>query len=211
VLSVACVLKSGGIYDHFHVKRLQMHVARHLRIPYRFVCLTDVKIDEFTETVPLIHGWPGWWAKIELFRPDALSGRVLYLDLDVSVVGDLAPLADFPADFVAIKDYQFPLQINSSVMAWDSGYADHLYTEFAPKAEVVMRRLRGDQNYIFENVPMAARFPRNWCASYRGHCVPNGDRPPNDARVIVFHGQPKPWDLPPGHWSHGLTETVTYA
>jgi hypothetical protein len=176
VLSVACVLKSGGIYDHFHVKRLQMHVARHLRIPYRFVCLTDVKIDEFTETVPLIHGWPGWWAKIELFRPDALSGRVLYLDLDVSVVGDLAPLADFPA-----------------------------------KAEVVMRRLHGDQNYITENVPMAARFPRQWCASYRGHCLPIGDRQPPDARVIVFHGKPKPWDLPPGHWSHGLTETVTYA
>ena len=208
MLSVASVLRSGGVYDHFHVKRLQMHVARHLRQPYRFVCLTDIRLDH-VETVPLVHGWPGWWSKLELFRPDALSGRVLYLDLDVSVVGDLAPLADFPADFAAIADYQFPLQLNSSVMVWDSGYADHLYTEFKPVAEVVMKRLHGDQQWIFEKLPFAARFPKRWVPSFKASGQPKS--PPPDARVMVWHGQPKPWDMPPGHWAHGLTETVTHA
>lgn len=208
MLTAACVLRSGGIYDHFHVNRLRMHVARHLKVPHRFVCLTDVSLP-FVETVPLIHGWPGWWSKLELFRPDALSGRVLYLDLDVSIVGDLAPLADFPADFAAIRDYQFPLQLNSSVMAWDSGYADHLYTEFAPVAEVAMKRLHGDQNWITEKMPPAIRFPRAWCPSFKASGRP--DAPPKDARVVVWHGREKPWDMPEGHWAHGLMETVTHA
>jgi hypothetical protein len=209
-LTVACVLRSGGIYDAFHVNRLRIHVARHLRQPYRFVCLTDKPVPRI-DCIPLVNDWPGWWAKLELFRPDALTGRVLYFDLDVSIVDSIDALADFPADFAAIKDYQFPLQLNSSVMAWDSGYADHLYNEFVPVAAETMKRLHGDQNWIFERTPMAARFPRQWCPSYRGHLAPNGGALTWGARVVVFHGKPKPWDMPPGHWAHGLTETITYA
>nr|WP_145924153.1 hypothetical protein [Halomonas elongata] len=44
---------------------------------------------------PLAHGWPGWWSKLELFRPH--GGDLLYLDLDTVVRGDLQPLIDAPA------------------------------------------------------------------------------------------------------------------
>lgn len=198
-LTVACVLKSGGIYDPFHVFRLQLQVAAHLKRPYRFVCLADMKPE--CETIPLARDWPGWWSKINLFKPGQFTGRVLYLDLDVSIVGPLEPFFDFPTPFAAIADYQFPLQINSSVMAWDAGHADHLFTGFTPD---VIGRFHGDQNYIFERQHDIARFPRRWCPSYRAHVVPNGDKVPEGAKIAVFHGQPKPWDLPAGHWANDV-------
>lgn len=152
-------------------------VAQHMRQPYRFVCVDD-------------SPFPGWWAKVSLFQPGRFSGRVLYLDLDVTVVGALDDLADYPYPFCAIRDYQYPLQINSSVMSWDAGVADCVYDDFTPD---VMDRLHGDQNWIHEKVS-ATTFPKRWCPSYKAHVLPTG-LVPKDARIIVYHGQPRPWDM----------------
>ena len=172
-LTVAMVCVPGGIYGASHVERLLGQVSTHL--------------DGYETHVIWESDKPGWWAKIDLFEPGRFTGRVLYLDLDVAVVGDLNELAWYDT-FCAIRDYQFPLTINSSVMAWDAGVADHIYTDFN---DDVMRRYRGDQNYINTKIH-ARRFPMAWCPSYRAHCR---DGVPEGARVIVYHGQPKPWDL----------------
>ena len=152
-------------------------VAQHMSQPYRFVCVDDSPL-------------PGWWAKIDLFKPGRFTGRVLYLDLDVTVGGPLDDLADYPYPFCAIRDYQYPLQINSSVMSWDAGVADNVYTDFTPD---VMNRLHGDQNWIHEKV-RAVTFPKRWCPSYKAHVLPTR-RVPYDARVVVHHGFPKPWEV----------------
>jgi hypothetical protein len=186
VITVACVLNSGGIYDAEHVARLRAQVAAHLTRPHRFVCLSDVDVP--CERIALIHGWRGWWAKIELFRPGLFDGRVLYLDLDVTVVGSLDEIADFPAPFAAIPDYENPAILNSSVMVWDAGAADRAYTDFRP---AVIEQPGGDQAWISACLPKAAHLPRGWCPSFKHDCrfsVPKG------AKVVVYHGRPKPWD-----------------
>lgn len=145
---------------------------------HRFVCLDD-------------SPFPGWWAKVSLFEPSRFTGRVFYLDLDVTVVGPLDDLANYPQPFVAMKD---PLYrgVNSSVMAWTpSADTDRLYTEFTPD---VMKRLPGDQDWINEQMPKAARFPLGWCPSYKAHVRPRG-RVSSGARVVVFHGKPRPWEV----------------
>lgn len=187
MLNVACVLSEGPkrTYDVSHVRRLENMVAKYLNQPYRFECVDDSL-------------YPGWWAKVSLFEPKRFKGRVLYLDLDVTVVGNLDDLANYPYQFAAIKDYQFPLTINSSVMVWDAGFADFLYNKFTPD---VMERLYGDQNWIHGNLPEFMTFPKSWCPSYKAHVLPTG-KVPEDARVIVYHGRPKPWDLPPDHLEH---------
>lgn len=177
MLTVACVLSEGRTYNASHVLRLEDMVDKHLKQPYRFVCIDDSQ-------------FPGWWAKVSLFEPRRFKGRVLYLDLDVTVVGNLDDLADYPHPFVAISDYLNPISINSSVMSWDAGVADHVYTNFT---HGVMDRLHGDQNWIHECV-QAVRFPKRWCPSYKAHVLPTG-RVPDDARVVVFHGRPKPWEV----------------
>ena len=210
-LTVACVLKVNLTQDaRFqaylpkHARRLHEMVAKHLKQPFRFVCLTNIASVHlpFFDTQPIGHDWPGWWSKISLFQPGRFEGRVLYLDLDVTVVGSLDDLADFPESFIAIQDYAHPIRINSSVMVWDAGVADHVYLKFLEAVETFgasspMEKMHGDQNWIHAHIH-AARFPKRWCPSYKAHVLPAGEVP-EDARVVVFHGLPKPWDLPVDH------------
>jgi len=180
MLTVACVLSDPmpgreRIYTRDHVERLMEMVAVNITEPFKFVCVDD-------------SPFPGYWAKISLFEPGRFDGRVFYLDLDVTVTGDLTPLAFYPALFSACQDWG-RFGINSSVMAWDAGVADHLFTDFTP---AIMDRLRGDQDYITINKPDAAKFPRQWCYSYR---LGQETGYPEDMRVCVYHGRPKPWTL----------------
>ena len=180
MLTVACVLSEGPrrTYDRSHVVRLEAQVADHMTQPYRFVCVDDSPS-------------PGWWAKIDLFKPGRFQGRVLYLDLDVNVVGGLDELADFPHPFAIVKDWHRP-GFNSSVMAWEAGVADRLYTDFSP---AVIERLAGDQDWINEKWSWATAFPLGWCISYRGMVRPRRGMVPAFAKVVCYHGFPKPWDV----------------
>lgn len=184
MLTVACVLSPGpGGYTRAHVERLRGMVARHMVQEHRFVCIND-------------SPFPGWWAKVSLFEPGRFAGRILYLDLDVTVVGPLDDLAGYPQPFAAMKD---PLYkgINSSVMVWTpSTDMDRLYTEFTPD---VMKRLPGDQDFIMRARSDIAYFPQDWCVSYKHQRFIRLKTIPRDARVICYHGKPKPWGLPLDH------------
>lgn len=194
MLTVACVLKSGGIYDHIWVMRLQAMVAQHLPIPHRFVCLSDMWVP--CERIPLEHNWPGWWSKVELFK---LEGPVLYFDLDTAIVGDLTDIARQASEcaFVVLQDfYRLGLGIGSGVMAWnDLDLVRGLYTRFAENPEGWQRKAgrRGDQGYL-EDVATTENWDR-WqdllpgqIVSYKVHCR-NGV--PANARVVCLHGEPK--------------------
>lgn len=95
-LTVACVYRSGGtLYSTRYVEVLRNMVARNLSLPHRFVCLTDAP-EAPCERIPLVTGWPGFYSKIELFRPGLFKGPVLYFDLDTVIhrnIDDLARLA----------------------------------------------------------------------------------------------------------------------
>ena len=201
MLTVACVLSTNDDrrqYDASHVERLRKMVAKHLTSIHRFVCLSDVDVP--CERIRLTEDWVGWWAKIELFRPGLFEGRMLYFDLDVTTVGELDSIAHYPAPFVAIKNW-LRSPINSSVMAWDAGVADHVYLNLANED---IERLHGDQNWIAEQMPHAEVFPREWCVSYRKSVVPlrrfmlpgQPVAVPPGAKIVVFHGFPKPWEVP---------------
>ena len=177
MLILACVW-SGGNYNLSHVKRLEAMVHQHLKQPYQFVCIKD-------------SPFPGWWAKISLFEPGRFQGRVLYLDLDVTIKGGLDDLANHQSPFTIIKDWH-RFGFNSSVMSWEAGAADHIFTEFDYDRDAPNFK-GGDQAWIMHKMPGAELFPRPWVQSFKGACI-NGRFDP-DLRVIAFHGWPKPWQL----------------
>jgi hypothetical protein len=109
-VTVACVLWmppdgqifEGRQYSPEWVLRLRDQVAARLPVPHDFVCLTNLALPGVAlpgvRTLPLTTNRPGWWAKLEMFNPaHDLGDRVLYLDLDVYVTGDLTPLVEFPS------------------------------------------------------------------------------------------------------------------
>jgi hypothetical protein len=177
-LTVACVLSTingSSIYNRTHVERLEKQVSENIRQPYNFVCVDDSPL-------------PGWWAKIDLFNPKRFKGRVMYLDLDVTVTGILDDVADYGGDFAICRDW-LKYGFNSSVMSWNAGTADDLYTRFSSR---IMRQMHGDQDWITMMKPEASKFPRDWCYSYK---LGKHLGFPKDMRICVFHGRPKPWSV----------------
>ena len=197
MLTVACVLKSGGIYDATWVERLKAGVTRHLSIRHRFVCLSDVDVP--CERIPLKHDWPTWWSKCEAFR---LKTPTLYLDLDTAIVDDLTDIARhaMTGRFTMLQDFYAPDHHGSGVMSW-SGDTSIIYREFATNPDAHMNKQRarmGDQAFI-EELPLMYPIVRWQSAlpdqfvSYKVHCQ-NGI--PRNARVVCLHGKPKFADMP---------------
>lgn len=193
--TVACVLRSGGDFKPEHVERLQASVARHLP-GARFACLSDVDVP--CERIPLRYGWPGWWAKMELFRPD-IEGGLLYFDLDTLIIGDLSDMAAVTGP-VIMRDVYRPHGWQSSVMHITQDVKTELWHTWMRGPEKWMTRYRrgGDQQFIEQHSPAQWRLWQDICpgqlASYKVHV--RAKAVPAGARAIVFHGKPRPWSTP---------------
>lgn len=214
MITVACVLRSGGIYTADWVERLAAGVRRHLPDPHVLVCLTDLPLElpgvVRIQLAPTAQ--PRWWAKMELFRPDLFVGRVLYLDLDTVVVGRLSELAAYTGPFGMIGDFYRPERSQSGILAWDAGAVDAeiLWQRWVAEAVSAMRRHHGDGDYMAS--ALAGREQRldrllpGQIVSYKVHCLRapharlNGTEGPPvvpaGARAVCFHGAPKVTDLP---------------
>lgn len=193
-VTVACVLVRGHIaFTTDYVERLYSMVTRHVDRPFRFVCLTDrpqQRMPPGVEAIPvrLPPRLKGWWAKINLWKPGLFTGRVLYLDLDVLVVSELAPIIDFPARMALVPDGaptfqgRGPLKVvkrfNSSAMVWDADVGTNLYTDWTSK---VAKRLWGDQDWIGEQMPEEMTLPAEWFPRLSAVKPPW----PNEAKVIL--------------------------
>ena len=99
-LTVACVnYRDYQGRGDWYVARLWGMCNKYLRVPHNFVCLrSEYTSNLFIGELPLpdidIGDNPGYWMKVGLFKPGLLSGRVLYLDLDVTITGDITGLVD---------------------------------------------------------------------------------------------------------------------
>lgn len=186
MLTVACV-KWGDLYGPDYVNKLQSMVKRNLRIPHRFVCFTDDPRFLNCETRELPKGLVGWWNKLYLFRYGLFEDRMLFLDLDVVVTGSLDELVNVPSDFCIISDWHLD-SYNSSVFVLSKNAHPEVWDDFGSPGH-----LHGDQDWITLKIPNAPVFPAPWCVSYRSHAVIGV---PKDARVVCFHGTPKPHEYP---------------
>lgn len=206
-VTVACVLRSGGIYNAEWVAKLQRGVARNLTLPHRFVCFSDVDVP--CERIPLETNWPGWWSKLEMFRRQ-IKGMTLYFDLDTVIVGSLDAIAAYPHRFTMAHEFYRPHLLCSTAMAWSGDYS-FIANEFAKDADRFERLYDatlpgnriGDQAFIedcFAGSPSPDTFHdlfgEHSIASYKvHHCQ---DAPPADAVAVAFHGNPKPHQIETG-------------
>lgn len=196
-LTVACVLWMGKFEDRKYtpawVYRLRDMVKEHLSLPHRFVCLSNTDIPGI-EVIPLKKDWPGWWAKVELFDPaHDLGERVLYLDLDVYVTGDLAPIATYPApmalmppnyEILGIKPKDKPgvyRRYQASCMVWTPPAGRDLHRLVTPSA---MKKYRTDQDLIGDILPGLAKMPVEWFAKLK-QCE-NG-KVPDGVKIVLAH------------------------
>ena len=184
-----CVLRSGREYGPDHVRWLARQVDM-------LQCLSDVPVPGVPH-IPLRHNWPGWWSKMELFRPD-IDGDLLYLDLDTVVLGEIAPLIEATAGrSTMLSDFYKPHLPASGLMYISQADKGMVWDEWLKDPAGHMNRCRtrehwGDQGFLRDVLP-AQRWQDiapGLVASYKAHC--RNSVPPR-ARVICFHGNPRPW------------------
>lgn len=170
------------------------------------------------EVLPLQHNLPGWWSKLEVF---SLSGPVLYLDLDTVIVGEVTPLAQAVIDLrehqiLMLRAFRHTHEWASGIMGWQGDWSWLLQglletpRQFIQQARGWMMKNRwqqnywvsypGDQDWIVdclnarkgcEKVPAQRVQPGIY--SYKHHI--RGKEMPGDARIICFHGKPRPTEV----------------
>ena len=216
-LTIVCVLRSGGVYTIEWVERLFRDAKRHLR-PSRLVCLSDMesqfisrvcaaKLDGSdsgglmgTCILPLAHPWPGWFSKLEIFRPGLFSGPCLYVDLDSLILRPLPPLVggQWPA-LALLDDFLAPARPASGVMAWTPSLAtERIYHGFAANPVCGPGWRHGDGILIGEHCHQ--RLQSLWPAAFQSWKVQQRKRQLVTASILSFHGVPKNDGFPPSHW-----------
>ncbi|MEM7284218.1 MAG: glycosyltransferase [Pseudomonadota bacterium] len=213
MVNVIC-MKWGTVYNPNYVNILKRMVARHLSLPHRFVCLTDEPkgIDLGIETLPIPSlGLPNnlperGWNKLVTFRGDVgdLVGPSLFLDLDVAILDNIDCFFEHPGDFCMIKNWPPPHREtgNSSVFRFEIGASPNIHKDFVEQHDTIRKRFRNDQEYLTEAMGKYGDFqywPESWCQSFKRHCIPKGlaryfkgPVQPTNAKILVFHGTPKP-------------------
>lgn len=204
MITVLCVCV-GNKYRDEDVFCLRRQVKRHLRKKHRFICLSDRERDGINCLVPRTTN-DGWWAKLQLFYHFQDNGQYLYLDLDTVVVGDLFPLLSDKLSMPKNWAQSGHGGGQSSVMSWSGDYSmisdnfrpERLGPAFGEHHGLYGNEmLWGDQEFITKlmgapGTEFVGAMPGVY--SYKYHCRQQG-RPPVDAKVIAFHGTPKPGDV----------------
>ena len=92
IANILCV-RFGNKYSISYVEKLRNMIDRHTTVPYNLYCLTDdpTPIKGVVLIVRPNEGYvKGWWHKVHMFNTDLpLSGRILYMDLDVVICNNI--------------------------------------------------------------------------------------------------------------------------
>lgn len=199
---VACVLRSGGGFGPDHVAALHRQVGRWLP-GVEFFALSDLEVE--CSRMPMLHCWPGFWSKMELFRPTiAPTHDLLYLDLDTVVLSDLSWVRNLRR-FTMARDFFYPARLSSTMMFLPASFRPRVWELWMRNPAAWVKEYAtfhkgtwGDGAFLDdafgeEAVRFQAAFPGR-LLSYKADVL-NGEPIGPEASVLCFHGQPRPWDV----------------
>lgn len=209
-------------FNAMHVNVLAAMVRRHYQKPHNFVCVTDDFTGIDKRYVRRVSLWPEYahlknpfgsargpscYRRLKLFARDAhelFGERIIALDLDMVITGDLAPLFDRPEDFIIWGDSHPRTFYNGSFWSLRTGALPEIWEDFDPDRSPALAKEAGhfgsDQAWIsYKLGPGRPTFGMDdGIYSYRVHVSPGnayggaGELPKN-ARMVVFHGKIDPW------------------
>lgn len=178
---IALVYKSGGDFDIRYVEALVYQLREYGKYRGSICCLTDCPnaVAQLRDPIPiqLHYGWPGWWSKIELFRPGLFDSDVLYLDLDTLVmhnINELMKALDRVSRAIPVflrgnhSKARAHNWMASGMMFWRGDQLTHLFDSFiqANPNQVIREQAqlpkeagqRGDQGFIRRAIQTSYTF-----------------------------------------------------
>lgn len=208
-------MKWGKKYGADYVNRLYNMVARNTTLPFKFICYTDDSVGLLPEIqarplpeMDLPEGPERGWRKLSLFKKDIdLSGRILFLDLDTVIVGNIDDYFTIDGDFILIRHWK-PSKTQgigeTGVYRFEAGAHADLYENFMANIDEVKANFRHEQAYVCDALSRQNKlsfWPSEWMPSFKYDCMRwfilglfLEPKLPEKAKMIVFHGHPMPED-----------------
>jgi hypothetical protein len=199
----------GDKYSPEDVAKLAAGCRRHITEPFRFLCITDdlSKAPEGTEPWLIrdmeLTKVKGCFARLRMFDPDwqetVAITRLLNLDLDLIITGDMDPMVQRPEPFVILQgaNSSNPCPYNGSVMLIKVGAHPEVWRDFSLEkaAQVPFHEFPDDQGWIHHKVPNAAGWQagsNSGVYAFHKPGWPGGDGLPAGARLVAFPGSRDP-------------------
>ena len=231
---IVICMKWGTLYGADYVNVLYRAVADNIDIPFRFVCLTDDRagIMEAVECFDIPdHGWGkgeykfGGWPKLSVFARDlyGLKGRALFVDLDTVIAGNITELFSVEGGVVVIKEWprfndhfrRQKLRGMTSIFGFTLGQSAYILDQYLADPVAARASVRHEQAWVTKQASDMTFWPDGWVVSFKRNLLayPLVNRvvppkaPPPAAKIVVFHGVPRPIDVVPdqnqvwGSWS----------
>ncbi|MGB0903172.1 hypothetical protein [Halocynthiibacter sp.] len=239
--TILCI-KWGTAFDASEVNLLYRACRDNVPGELRFVCLTDnrdglldgIEAREIPDIGLAPAAWklPGVWRKLSLFSDEISDlGRVLFIDLDMMIVGDLQPFFDQVegSRFLNVGKSWYPgkegleKEVGTGVYSYDIGENAHVLTAFVQDMEGHMQNWQNEQDFVGAHADAPSYWPEGLVLSFKRHlCHRYGkglfvapSAPPASARIIAFHGNPRPVDTvkqtiwgPAPHWHAGTPNWI---
>jgi len=158
--------------------------------------------------------------KIGALAPGILDDDeiVLQLDLDLFVLRNLAPFFELYAKkpaFYSLREWNgvfyrgLPLSMRpdrgtqGSIYLYRAGDQRPMFEHFNTQTKFVFDNFRSDRQYFPTVAVKPDYLPDSWVLSYKKHCmrywpvnlILSEKLTPSNAKIMVFHGDPKPSDL----------------
>lgn len=208
---VLCMLWGnwGGQFGLEYVLRLRNMVARHTNIPHDFYCLTDRIMPENEHgihwlTIPeYVLRWPRNLPKFFMHkvREEWKGRQIMFFDLDTVIVNNIDDFMSYRGQFATLNPFNPKNNHKSTpggVMSFQHGYSEFMWQALEKNPNYWMRMSQGGKERIVMN-ELEGRYKWDrWqdlfpgqLVSYKKH-VRRHPTFPQDARIIAFHGTPRP-------------------
>lgn len=190
----------GNKYGDDDVRKLRAGISRHLKQEHRFLVAKpqaeDDRLTKITGCFCRLRMFdPEWQKRMEIEEGD----RIVCIDLDVVVTGDLDALFNRPETFMILlgANSSNPNPMNGSLVMLRAGHHQRVWSEFSiEKAKAVPHfEFPDDQAWLHHMLPGAAGWsagPRSGVYSFKKTTWPAGDDLPPDAILVVFPGWRSP-------------------
>jgi len=218
---VVICMKWGEIYSADYVNVLYNACHKNINGDFIFLCLTDDSngLDPMIVTRPIPEigcnrrmTQHGAWPKLSLFSQDlyGITGRGLFIDLDMVICGSLDSFFDPSNPFIAIDtgpDWQpgktpggGRAEIGTGIFGFNIGSETQILKKFQANPIEAFKESSIEQVWVQKHVSSINYWPKGWVISFKRwlrqpiglDLILQPRTPPNGARVVAFHGNPRP-------------------
>jgi hypothetical protein len=191
-----------------HVNRLYLMLKKNTTLPFKLICITDDAAGILPE-IKIVKIWdspvkpdtktnkPNCYRRLKVFAPEMkeiLGERILSIDLDCVIVGNIDHILKRQEDFIAWHIDVLPF--NGSLFMHTIGTRPEVWVDFDPvKSPIEAARFTGsDQAWLCHKLSAKeATFTgvADGIYSYKKAIIKNNYKLPENASIVFFHGQPK--------------------